>query len=154
MKGASLLAASTAAPILAGASPAGAASGELEAPPHERGISQKNVQLVVVVKVKAGQRDAVLKAFKAYVLAVQAAEQGCIEYSAFVDAAGFDPLAAAAGFGALPAYGDDTYVVVQKWESAAHLEAHVKNNAAYTLEYRAKVKDLVESRILHVLSPA
>src|SRR5258705_171512 len=37
MKGASLLAASTAAPLLAGASPAAAASGELKTPPHERG---------------------------------------------------------------------------------------------------------------------
>jgi len=49
-------------------------------------------------------------------------------------------------------YGDDTFVVVEKWESAAHLKAHAK--AAHTLEYQATVKDLIESRTIHVLSPA
>ncbi len=53
---------------------------------------------------------------------------------------------------ALGPYGDDTFVVVEKWESAAHLKAHAK--AAHTLEYQAKVKDLIESRTIHVLSPA
>ena len=32
------------------------------------------------------------------------------------------------------------------------LKAHAK--AAHTLEYQAKVKDLIESRTIHVLSPA
>jgi quinol monooxygenase YgiN len=100
------------------------------------------IQVVVEIKANAGQRDAVLRAFKANVPAVHA-EQGCIEYTAFVDAA---------GFGALAPYGDDTFVVVEKWESAAHLKAHAK--APHTLEYQAKVKDLIESRAIHVLTPA
>jgi quinol monooxygenase YgiN len=100
------------------------------------------IQVVVEIVAKAGQRDAVLKAFKANVPAVHA-EQGCIEYSAFVDAA---------DFGALAQYGDNAFVVVEKWESAAHLKAHAK--APHTLEYQAKVKDLIESRTIHVLSPA
>jgi quinol monooxygenase YgiN len=66
------------------------------------------IQVVVEIIAKAGQRDAVLTAFKANVPAVHA-EQGCIEYSAFVDAA---------GFGALAPYGDDTFIVIEKWESA------------------------------------
>src|SRR6266481_661618 len=100
------------------------------------------IQVVVEIAAKAGQRDAVLKAFKANVPAVHA-EQGCIEYSAFVDAQ---------GFGALAPFGDDTFLVIEKWESASHLKAHAK--APHTLEYQAKVKDLIESRTIHVLSPA
>jgi quinol monooxygenase YgiN len=100
------------------------------------------IQVVVEIAAKAGQRDAVLKTFKANVPAVHA-EQGCIEYSAFVDAQ---------GFGALAPFGDDTFVVIEKWESASHLKAHAK--APHMLEYQAKVKDLIESRTIHVLSPA
>jgi quinol monooxygenase YgiN len=100
------------------------------------------IQVVVEIVVKPGQRDAVLAAFKANVPAVRA-EQGCIEYAAFVDAS---------GFGALAPYGDGRFVVIEKWESASHLKAHAK--APHTLEYQAKVKDLIESRTIHVLSPA
>jgi len=100
------------------------------------------IQVVVEILAKPGQRDAVLQAFKANIPAVHA-ENGCIEYAAFVDAA---------GFGALAPYGDDTFVVVEKWESASHLKAHSK--ATHMLEYQAKVKDLIERRAIHVLSPA
>ena len=100
------------------------------------------IQVVVEIQTKAGQREAVLAAFKANVPAVHA-EQGCIEYTAFVDASGFDAFAP---------YGGNTFVVIEKWESAAHLKAHAK--APHTLEYQAKVKDLIESRTIHVLSPA
>ncbi len=100
------------------------------------------IQVVVEIVAKAGQRDAVLQAFKANVPVVHA-EQGCIEYAAFVDAQ---------GFGSLAPYGDNTFVVIEKWESASHLKAHAK--APHTLEYQAKVKDLIESRTIHVLSPA
>jgi quinol monooxygenase YgiN len=84
----------------------------------------------------------VRKAFKANVPAVHA-EQGCIGYTAFADAA---------GLGLLAPYGDDTLVVIEKWESVSHLKAHAK--APHTLEYQAEVKDLIESRSIHVLSPA
>jgi quinol monooxygenase YgiN len=100
------------------------------------------IQVVVEIVAKQGQREAVLKAFKANVSTVHA-EQGCIEYTSFVDAE---------GFGSLASYGDDTFVVIEKWKSPAHLKAHAK--APHTLEYQAKVKDLIESRIIHVLSPA
>ena len=100
------------------------------------------IQVVVEILTKPGQREAVLKAFKANVPAVHA-EQGCIEYAAFVDAS---------GFGALSPYGENTFVVIEKWESASHLKAHAK--APHMLEYQAKVNDLIESRTIHVLSPA
>ena len=50
------------------------------------------IQVVVKIQAKPGQRDAVLNAFKANAPAVRA-EQGCIEYAAFVDAAGLGSLA-------------------------------------------------------------
>jgi quinol monooxygenase YgiN len=100
------------------------------------------IQVIVEIATKSGQRDALLQAFKANVPAVHA-EQGCIEYTAFVDAP---------GFGSFAPYGDDTFVVIEKWESAAHLKAHAK--APHMAEYQAKVKDLIESRTIHVLSLA
>lgn len=100
------------------------------------------IQVVVEILAKPGQRETVLKAFKANMLAVHA-EKGCIEYAAFADAP---------GFGSLAPYGDDTFVVIEKWESVSDLKAHAK--APHMLEYQAKVKDLIESRTVHVLSPA
>jgi quinol monooxygenase YgiN len=100
------------------------------------------IQVIVEIVAKAGQREAVLKAFKANVPAVHA-EEGCVEYTAFLDAA---------GFGSLAPYGDNTFIVIEKWESATHLKAHAK--APHTLAYQANVKDLIESRTIHVLAPA
>jgi quinol monooxygenase YgiN len=100
------------------------------------------LQVVVEIVAKPGQRDAVLQAFKNNVPAVRA-EKGCIEYSAFVDAS---------GFGSLPGYGTDTFVVIEKWETGADLKAHAK--APHVTYYQAKVKDLIETRTVHVLAPA
>src|SRR5258705_1553310 len=73
--------------------------------PSQKNWNREMIQVVVEIVAKAGQRHAVLKAFKANVPAVHA-EQGCIEYSAFVDPA---------GFGALAPYGDATIVLVEQW---------------------------------------
>jgi quinol monooxygenase YgiN len=100
------------------------------------------IQVVVEIKAKPGQRDAIVNAFKANVPAVHA-EEGCIEYGAFIDAP---------GFGAFAPFGDDTFIVIEKWESAAHLKAHAK--ASHMVEYQAKVKDLIDTRTVHVLTPA
>ena len=100
------------------------------------------IHAVVEIVAKPDQRDAMLQAFKNNVPAVRA-EKGCIEYSAFVDASGFS---------SLPGYGADTFVVIEKWEAAADLKAHAK--APHVVDYQAKVKDLIETRTVHVLSPA
>ena len=97
------------------------------------------IQVVVEIVAKAGQRDAVLMAFKANVPAVHA-EQGCIEYSAVVDAA---------GFGALAPYGDDTFVVVEKWESPDHLKAHAAS--PHMAAYGAKTRELLADRVIHIM---
>jgi quinol monooxygenase YgiN len=98
------------------------------------------IHVLAIITTKPGQRDAVLKAFKANVPAVHA-EAGCIEYGPVIDVDGADP-----------AFGPDTFVVVEKWESMAALKAHAV--APHMVAYGAKTKDLVAKRAVHVLRDA
>jgi quinol monooxygenase YgiN len=98
------------------------------------------IHVLAIITAKPHQRDAVLDAFKANVPAVHA-EAGCIEYSATIDVDGAEP-----------AFGPDTFVVVEKWESLAALKAHAV--APHMVAYAAKTKDLVAKRAVHVLTPA
>ena len=54
--------------------------------------------------------------------------------------------------GADPAFGPDTFVVVEKWESMAALEVHAI--APHMKAYSEKTKDLVAKRAVHVLTDA
>jgi quinol monooxygenase YgiN len=101
------------------------------------------IHVIAVVTAKPGKREEVLKHFRANVPAVRA-EKGCIEYGAAVDA---DP--------ALPVqtkYGADTFVAVEKWESMEALKAHAA--APHMAAYGARTKELLASRVIHILSPA
>jgi len=101
------------------------------------------VHVLAVITAKSGKRDEILTAFRANVPTVQA-EDGCIEYGATVDAE---------GVGALQTpFGDDTFVVVEKWASLDALKAHAA--APHMAAYGATVKDMIASRVIHVLSPA
>lgn len=100
------------------------------------------IHVIAVITAKPGKREEVLQHFRANVPAVRA-EAGCIEYGAAVDA---DP--------ALPVqtkYGPDTFVVVEKWESMNALKAHAA--APHMQAYGAKTKELLASRVIHILSP-
>jgi quinol monooxygenase YgiN len=101
------------------------------------------IQVLAVITAKPGQRAAILDAFRANMPAVHA-EDGCIEYAPVVDAEGFG--------GFQTRFGEDTFVVVEKWRDAAALKAHAA--APHMAAYSAKVKDLIASRVIHVLSPA
>ena len=101
------------------------------------------IHVVAVITAKPGQRAAVLEAFQANVPAVLA-EAGCIEYQATVDANG---MPASKG-----TFGEDTFVVVEKWETLAALQAHAV--APHMQAYGAKTKELLASRLIHVLEPA
>ena len=101
------------------------------------------VHVIAVITAKAGQRAAVLAHFNANVPAVRA-EKGCIEYGAAVD---LDP---ALKF--QTAFGPDAFVVVEKWESSQALMAHAA--APHMAAYAAKTKDLLASRVIHILQPA
>jgi quinol monooxygenase YgiN len=100
------------------------------------------IHVIAVITAKPGKREEVLRHFRANVPAVRS-EKGCIEYGAAVDA---DP--------ALPVqtkYGPDAFVVVEKWESMEALSAHAV--APHMKAYGAKTKDLLASRVIHILTP-
>ena len=100
------------------------------------------IHVIAVITAKPGKRDEVLKHFRANVPAVRA-ENGCIEYGAAIDAEPALPIQTK--------YGPDTIVVVEKWESMDALKAHAA--APHMKEYGAKTKDLLASRVIHILSP-
>ncbi|MDB5399827.1 MAG: hypothetical protein QOF70_4965 [Acetobacteraceae bacterium] len=101
------------------------------------------IHVVAIITAKPGNRDAILEAFRANMPAVHA-EAGCIEYGPAVDADGVG--------GFQTKFGADTFLVIEKWESLDHLKAHA--GSAHMAAYGAKTKDLIASRVIHVLSPA
>ena len=101
------------------------------------------VHVIAVITAKPGKRDAILEAFRANVPNVLA-EKGCIEYGAAVDAKPALPIQTP--------YGDDAFVVIEKWESLEALKAHAA--APHMAAYGAKVKELLAARVIHVLQPA
>jgi len=101
------------------------------------------IHVVAIITTKPGQREAVLAAVRANLPAVRA-EKGCIEYGPAVDADGIGSFQTKAG--------PDTIFVIEKWQDAEALKAHAV--APHMTAYAAKVKDLVASRVIHVLSPA
>lgn len=101
------------------------------------------IHVIAVITTKPGLRDSVLPLFRANVPAVQA-EDGCIEYGAAVDAV--DALSFQAP------YGPDTFVVIEKWSSMDALRAHAA--APHMAAYGAKTREMVASRVIHILAPA
>lgn len=101
------------------------------------------IHVIAIITAKPGMRDAVLKEFKANMPAVHA-EKGCIEYGPAVDAEGMGPVQTA--------MGPDTFVVIEKWASMDDLKAH--GGAPHMKTYAGKVKDMLASRVIHVLKPA
>ena len=100
------------------------------------------IHVMAVITAKPGQRETILEAFRANMPAVHA-EHGCIEYVPAVDADGFGTIQAA--------FGPDTFVVIEKWESAEALKAHTA--APHMAAYGARTKDLIASRTIHILTP-
>ena len=100
------------------------------------------IHVLAIVTAKPGQRDAVLEQFRANVPAVLA-EEGCIEYGPAVDAEPKAPFQTP--------LGPDSFAVVEKWATPAALKAHA---ASHMAAYGARVKDLLASRVIHILAPA
>jgi len=103
----------------------------------------KPVNVIAILTTKPGLRDDVLSAFKENVPAVHA-EDGCIEYGAVVDMEGVG--------GFQTKLGENSFAVVEKWESMDALMAHAGSD--HMKAYGKKTKDMLESRIIHVLNPA
>ena len=101
------------------------------------------IHVIARIDLAPGTRDAFLAEFRKIIPAVLA-EQGCIEYGPAIDAL--------TDIGAQHKAGADHVVVVEKWESVDMLKAHMV--APHMLEYRGKVKALVQGMQLSILSPA
>lgn len=101
------------------------------------------IHVLAIITAKPGMRDQILEHFRANMPAVHA-EAGCIEYGPAIDAEGMGKIQTP--------FGPDTFVVIEKWESAEHLKAH--GAAPHMAAYAAKTRDMIASRVIHVLSPA
>ena len=101
------------------------------------------IHVVAVITAKPGKREEILRHFRANVPAVKA-EKGCIEYGPAVDAENAP--------GSQTKCGPDTFLVIEKWASMDALKAHAA--APHMAAYAAKVKELIASRTIHILSPA
>ena len=101
------------------------------------------VHVLAMITAMPGMRDKILEEFRANVPNVHA-EDGCMVYVPTIDHA---------DAGAIQTkLGDDTFVVVETWESLDALKAH--GAAPHMAAYAAKTRDMIASRVIHVLSPA
>lgn len=101
------------------------------------------VHVLAVITTKPGMREKMLEIFNANVPAVHA-EDGCIEYGATIDHENAGDVQTR--------YGDDTFVVVEKWASLDALKAHMK--APHMAAYGQKVKDMQAGRKIYIMSNA
>ena len=100
------------------------------------------IHVIAIITAKPGMRDAILHEFRANMPAVHA-EKGCIEYGPATDTPDFGKIQTP--------FGPDTFVVIEKWESPQSLKAHAA--APHMAAYAAKTRDLIASRVIHVLQP-
>ena len=101
------------------------------------------IHVIAIITAKEGMREKVLDAFRANMPAVHA-EDGCIEYQPVIDAEGMGPIQTP--------IGENSFIVIEKWQSAEHLKAHAAS--AHMKDYAGKVKDMLDARVIHVLSGA
>lgn len=101
------------------------------------------IHVIAILTTAPGKRDEVLSEFRKIVPVVHQ-EAGCIEYQPVVD---IDDANAVQN-----ALGADTFMVIEKWESAAHLQAH--SVASHMQAYGQKVGSLIANRQIHVLDNA
>jgi len=98
--------------------------------------------VIATIKAKAGQRNALLACIEDNQSNVHA-EIGWLEYQPMVDTE--------SSLGAQQ-LDENIVTMVEKWETMSNLNAHAV--APHMLEYREKVKDIVESVSLKVLTAA
>jgi quinol monooxygenase YgiN len=99
------------------------------------------LHVLAYITAKPGMREAVLREFRANMPAVHA-EEGCIEYVPVVDLPTFGPFQTE--------LGPDTFVVVEKWASPEALNAHAAS--PHMKAYAERTADMIETRMIHVLS--
>ena len=100
------------------------------------------IHVIAAITAKPGKREEILQALRANVPAVRA-EKGCIEYGAAVDAENALPFQTK--------WGPDTFLVIEKWETMDALKAHAA--APHMAAYGARTREMIASRVIHILSP-
>ncbi len=101
------------------------------------------IHVLATITATPGNRPALIAAFE-QLRPLVLAEAGCIEYGTAVDTP--TPIQ---GQGPLR---DDVLMVIEKWESVSHLQAHLA--APHMEEFRGTNKSLIASIALAVLEPA
>jgi quinol monooxygenase YgiN len=99
------------------------------------------IHVLAFITTQPGKREEVLAHFRANMPNCHA-EEGCIEYGPAIDASTGSPAK----------FGDDTFVVIEKWESPAHLAAHAAS--PHMKAYAEKTRPLLANRAVHVLESA
>ena len=99
------------------------------------------IHVIAVITAKPGKREEILKHARANLAAVRA-EKGCIEYGPAIDSDNALPFQTK--------LGPDAFMVVEKWESMDALKAHAA--APHMAAYGAKTKEMIASRVIHILS--
>ena len=98
------------------------------------------VHVLAIITAHPGKRTQLLELFQAVIPTVRE-ERGCIEYGVAVDVPNADP-----------AFGPETYVVVEKWESLETLKAH--SVAPHMKSFGEAAGALIAKRAVHILQPA
>ena len=101
------------------------------------------IHVIATIEVHEGQRDALIEEFQRINQLVHDKE-GCIEYGTAVDAQ--------TDIDVQVAPRPNVVTVVEKWESAAALNAHLA--APHMDDFRSRVKDIVTGISLQILDPA
>jgi quinol monooxygenase YgiN len=100
------------------------------------------IHVIATVELRDGKRDQFLGEFHRLVPLVRS-EAGCLEYGPAIDVVTEIP--------AQVPIRENVVTVVEKWESLEALRAHLV--APHMVEYRGRVKDLVNKVQLQVLAP-
>jgi quinol monooxygenase YgiN len=99
--------------------------------------------VIATIETAAGRRDDLLTVFRGLVPQVRT-EKGCIEYAPMIDVP--------SGLEAQGPLRQNVVAVVEKWESLAALEAHLKT--PHMAEFRRQTEDMRLSARLQILQPA
>jgi len=97
------------------------------------------INVIAIITAQSGKRDELLKAFNEVVPLVHK-EKGCIEYQ---------PVTDTDGAGSQAKIGDDSYMVIEKWESMDDLRAHAASD--HMAAYGKANGHLVADRKVYVL---
>ncbi|MGI9090674.1 MAG: putative quinol monooxygenase [Gemmatimonadaceae bacterium] len=100
------------------------------------------IHVIATIELAPGGREAFADEFRRLAPLVRA-EDGCIEYSGAVDIR--------TSIAAQAAVRDDSFTVIERWDSEPALAAHL--DAVHMHDHRERVRDLATKTIIHVLRP-